>query len=627
MDRRRSGHEGAVALVLASGSASAEPTAEHLQELGIASRVVAEDALAATAEAVAPADVVVVRAGARLAPGALDRLAEAAAAEAVATARAISLGTETGDAALVAARSLRLRPRSTRQTLDCTWINRAALQLAGPLDDGFSDRCSAAGLVHVVADDVLALGVPATDAADPLDAEYSGGPPRPPTRLSRALTWTRRVVDGLEVTIDGRALRSGTSGTEVQALALIHALERTGAVRLRVLVEDGVALDGIRTIANRELEGRRRTAIVHRPYQVAAPDDITRLAHVGERLVLTHLDLLLFHNPTYHANPTSWAVYRQLTRSALAMADAVVAISRTAEEDLLAEDLVDRERLTHVPLGIDHERGPAPTRPDGLLAVADRPFIVQLGTDLRHKNRPFAIALVRELRALGWPGVLVLAGPSAEHGSSRELEAELPGVVIRLDAVTDAERRWLYREAAAVAYPSTSEGFGLVPFEAAAEETPALVAPVSALAELLGPELAALVPWDARASARRALPLLTDPAEARRHVQAVREAGATLTWDATAAALLEVYDRALASPARAAATAAMESLAAEARRAHWEGTYWALRDEIGPTGFALVGSDGALDEEAQRALVALARRPLTRRAVLGALRAARKAAR
>jgi glycosyltransferase involved in cell wall biosynthesis len=606
-------------------AASAGETVEHLRSLGVASRAVTDLAAAAAA---ADGDLVVMRGGARVGGGFVERLSAAVEAGegTVATAAAIAFE---GDPELIATRSLNLRPRTTRLTLDCTLVTRAALDLAGPLDENFGLRCNERGLVHVVADDVLVAGVPRTQGEDPLDGfEYGDLPPRPPTRLARALTWTRRVADGLEVTLDGRALRALQSGTEVQSMALIEALQRTGDVRVRVLLEDRAAppLGDVETVT--DAAGARRTAIVHRPQQVSSPDDLLRLAHFGERLVVTHLDLLLFHNPSYHATEDTFAGYRRMTGAALAAADLVVAISEHVERDLLAEDLVDPTHVRSVHLGTDHERpGPA-SAPAGLDALAGRPFIVQLGSDLRHKNRPFSIELLRELRALGWPGALVLAGPSVEFGSSRAAEdalladPSLAAHVVRLAAVSDAERRWLYREAAAVAFPSTSEGFGLVPFEAAAAGTPPLVAHVSAMAELLPPELSLLVPWDARASAQRVLPALSDD---REHIAgAVQALGQRLSWDRAAHALVELYDETLARPARAASMNAWQALAAEARRGHWEGSYWALRDEVGPTGLALVGKDGSLPEDAQRALAALAGRGATRGPLLRALRTAGK---
>ncbi|MDA0171527.1 glycosyltransferase [Solirubrobacter taibaiensis] len=574
----------------------------------------------------ATGEVLVIRAGARLTAGFVERL-RAAAGEAgtVATVAAIAHGS--GDPDEVAQRSLRMHPRTTRLTLDCTLVTRAALALAGPLDEGFGGRCDALGLAHVVADDVLVRGTEPTSAVNPLDRhEHSDLPLRPATRLERALTWTRRVADGLEVTLDGRMLRTLRSGTEVQLLALARALTRTGAVRLRLLVGEqapDVELDGVELI--RDVVGARRTAIAHRPYQLSGAQDLHLLAHVGERLVVTHLDLLLYRDPLYHASPDTWAGYRRLTGAGLAAADLVVAISDHVAQDLVAEDLVPAGRLRRVYLGTDHEDpGPA-SPPAGLEPLDGRPFLVQLGSDLRHKNRPFAIDLLHELRALGWTGGLVLAGPGVEHGSSRaEEDARSLEHVVRLGSVSDSERRWLYREAAAVLYPSTDEGFGLVPFEAAAAGTLPLTAPVSAMRELLGDEHALLVPWDAATSAQRVLPALGRPDAI---VAAVRARGEQLTWDRTAREYLELYDQTLALPSRAAAVQAFQALAAEAGRGHWEGTYWALRQELGPTGLALVGADGALPQDAQRALAALTSRKFTREALLRALRLAGKVGR
>jgi hypothetical protein len=77
--------------------------------------------------------------------------------------------------------------------------------------------------------------------------------------------------------------------------------------------------------------------------------------------------------------------------------------------------------------------------------------------------------------------------------------------------------------------------------------------------------------------------------------------------------LLGAYEDALRLPARAAVRA---DGALDAR-------YWALRHQIGGTGLSLVGpEDPLLPPNAQRALAALVRRPLTRGLVMAGLRAA-----
>jgi glycosyltransferase involved in cell wall biosynthesis len=351
------------------------------------------------------------------------------------------------------------------------------------------------------------------------------------------------------------------------------------------------------------------------------------LRQVGAQVVITHQDLLGYHNPTYHADAGTWSAYRRLTRASLSAAHIVVAFSAHAAADLRAEGLADGERLRVAHLGVDHRLNalvaePRPPARAGEYAAA--PYLLCLGTDLRHKNRPFALELLRALRERhDWPGRLVLAGPRAAAGSSAIEEAawraahpEHAAAVLDAGMPDEAEKAWLYAHAAAVVYPTSYEGFGLVPFEAAAHGTPCLFAPQAALVELL-PGSARLVPWDAAASADRAIALLSDAGERERLVAAVDAAAKRLTWDAYAAALLEIYEDALLARPETASWAALE---AEQGRREWEHRYWELFHGIGPTGLSLVGPGRLLPEEAQRSLAGLVRRPATRRPVLGLLR-------
>ena len=99
-------------------------------------------------------------------------------------------------------------------------------------------------------------------------------------------------------------------------------------------------------------------------------------------------------------------------------------------------------------------------------------------------------------------------------------------------------------------------------------------------------------------------------------VARIQRAGEQLTWDATAAALLPIYEETLALPAELGWAA----LQVEAERREWEHRYWTLFNGIGPTGLSLVsGKEPLLPEAAQRTLAALARRPATRKALLAAV--------
>jgi glycosyltransferase involved in cell wall biosynthesis len=173
-----------------------------------------------------------------------------------------------------------------------------------------------------------------------------------------------------------------------------------------------------------------------------------------------------------------------------------------------------------------------------------------LGTNYRHKNRPFALRLFASLlEEYAWPGNLVFAGGAKlAGGSSREESHEieqhpaLQGRVINLGAVDEGEKQWLLEKAALLLYPSTVEGFGMVPFEAALAGTPALTSRLSSLGEVLGgDDLIYLESFEPVESAKTAWQLLTQPELAHRQTAAIQLRAGTFTWEKVAEATWEFY--------------------------------------------------------------------------------------
>jgi glycosyltransferase involved in cell wall biosynthesis len=543
----------------------------------------------------APADVAVVNSDCVVTAGWLDGLRAAAASDTrVATASAMAdnatiasvpaEGDPDAVAAAVRTAALRLRPRLPTAIGHCFDVRRAALELVGDLDPAFSpgygeevdfsQRCLLHGLIHVLADDVWVRhrGEGTFDAsAATLREEHERLVERryPWYRamvrrstegaLGDALGAARRSLRPLTVTIDGTALGPQTMGTQVTTLELTRALAERDDVRVRVALAPEPGDHAREVLAELGVEqvpvgaAGERTDVVHRPAQVVAPVNLTWLERLGERIVLTHQDLIAWSNPGYFGSFESWDEHRALTRKSLALADATVFITDYVRGEALAEELVMPDRAVVVPQGVDHGR-PSPARPAG---IPDRDFLLLLGTDFRHKNRVFALRLVQALHAHGWDGAIVLAGPHIEHGSSRAEEdallAEDPSLaarVVRLEEPSQPEVAWLYANAALVLYPTVSEGFGLVPFEAAGAGTACMFAAVSSLAEVLDPSDATLVPWDVDASAERALDLLGDPHERRGLVESIADRGRRYTWAETARRLTGVYRDALRRPAQ-----------------------------------------------------------------------------
>lgn len=656
----------------------------------------------------APADVVILTEPCRVTSGWLERLREAALEDTnTATASALAdTGTELAlcdrgfegrgeardDLARLAdglaARTLALRPRLSRAVGPCVYVRREAIELVGPLDEelnlraaleiDFAQRCLLSGLAHVAADDVVVERLApdgGTQAGEP-GAEIDRLEPRlrerypylsasPALGESRVLAHALQVARGsgqkLWVTLDARALDGAVTGTQVHIVELIRALAATGQLRLRLLVRehriDPQTLALLRRLPETELlaensidEQTPPSSVFHRPQQAFAPEDVELAVRLGERIVLSQLDLIAYRNPGYFADANAWAAYRRASRHGMSAAERVVVFSDHTRRELISDALVEDERIRVVAPGLDHPVPAPPRRPAALGQSAGEPdsadgdlsgFLLCLGTDFRHKNRVFALALLAALRERhGWDGSLVLAGTHIPHGSSRELEQALleerPSLreaVIELGAISEQEKAWLMNRAAAVVYPSVYEGFGLVPFEAALNGVPCLFAAQSSLAESAPQDTATILPWDPGRSAAAAHALLCDPAARERHVQALATVAAGLTWRATAEAMVELYAEAAAAPVRDAATLSRDAVERERRltaehqvvvqrligeREYAQRMYDELNAEVG-SGLSLIGPHGSLPDGLQRALLAISARPALSRILYGAL--------
>jgi glycosyltransferase involved in cell wall biosynthesis len=404
----------------------------------------------------------------------------------------------------------------------------------------------------------------------------------------------------------------------VHLTELIAALSRTGQLRIRALVDDPVMrsrlheLDNVMPVAEPAVLG---ADVIHRPFQVSNAVDLRLFLHSDARIVITSHDLIAYRNPSYFHSQAASAEYRQLTRRALAIADHVVVPSAHALAEMLGEELVDVERASVVSNGVDHALTREPAVAAKPSAAARLPHSAQLilclGTDYRHKNRMFALRVLEELvRRDDFDGCLVFAGPHMKIGSSAADETDflrrLPRLAERtidVGSIPQSEKRWLLDRAGLVIYPTVYEGFGLVPFEAAAHGVPCMWAAGSALQEILPDTEATIVPWNAAYTAEQAIELLRNPQRAERNVAAIRTAGAQATWDRAARRMIRIYEETCDEPRSPAGAVAR------------------MAPSISEDGLRLVGPGGALPDTLERPMLALATHPRIGAPVFGAIRA------
>lgn len=172
----------------------------------------------------------------------------------------------------------------------------------------------------------------------------------------------------------------------------------------------------------------------------------------------------------------------------------ILTVSAFSREQIARVGLCPADKIAVIHNGVDHILRTEPDR--GVidrLGLSRHGYVVALSTTQVHKN----IALL--LRAFADPrlaeGTLVLIGGEGQEAFERAGLAIPPNVHFS-GRVSDGELRALMEDALCLAFPSTTEGFGLPPLEAMLVGCPAIVAPCGALPEICGDAVIYAAPDD-----------------------------------------------------------------------------------------------------------------------------------
>lgn len=381
--------------------------------------------------------------------------------------------------------------------------------------------------------------------------------------------------DRVRVSLDATAIPARPVGAGRYVLDLATALTRRDDVDLALVARRG---DGARWRAVGKVDVVERApsfrAVRLAWEQVALPRVLRDLAadvHHGphytmpERAqvpkVVTVHDLTFFDHPEWHER-TKAPFFRRAIRVAAGKADALVCVSAVTADRLRAR--LDPKVPVHViPHGVDHTRfRPAGDGddPDVLghsrgnsrrisSAISSRPrvrppYVAFLGTLEPRKDVPTLVAAFDRMAARQPELSLAIAGLDG-WGAKQVNEAVARAThrerIHRLGYVADEAVPPLLRGAAAVAYPSLDEGFGLPALEALACGAPLVTTKGTAMAEVTGDAALLIPPGDTDALTQALEALVAGGPDVDRLRRRGPEVAAPYTWDASAAAHAEVY--------------------------------------------------------------------------------------
>lgn len=331
---------------------------------------------------------------------------------------------------------------------------------------------------------------------------------------------------------------------------------RYAALLAQAMAATGTSSDHVTALATNdrtwEAVGRTATATV-------AANDFWRLGR-GATRTLASLDtdvaaftyvapprlpcalLLAVHDPSFVTNP-EWLSPRAravlnaaVPRSARA-ADLVLALSQTAKADLCAALALDPDRVVVVSPPADPVFAP---REGAAERVRERfgleRFVVAVGDLGPRKNLPALAAAMDILDAEGLE--LALVGAAGRDGNDIAARTRARW----LGRVSDEELADLYTAAAATAYPSLYEGFGLPVVEALACGSPVVASARGAIPEVAGE--AAILTEPAPGAIAEGIAAALDPSTADRLRAAGPERAGAYTLEAMGDAAWDAARRA-----------------------------------------------------------------------------------
>ncbi len=279
---------------------------------------------------------------------------------------------------------------------------------------------------------------------------------------------------------------------------------------------------------------------------------LVNLCNLGP--VATGWAVSMIHDAQVHLTPGSYSVaFRHFYRLVQPMMGArhrrILTVSEFSKDALSKAGVVRRDKTSVVHNGVDHAtHAEADESVLAQLQLEAQGYVLALANTQLHKNikvllQAFSDPALAPLR-------LVLFGGATEK-DFEDAGHTVPSGTVFTGEVSDAVLRGLMENALCLAFPSTTEGFGLPPLEAMQLGCPAVVAPCGALPEACGDAVLYVDPHVPDAWCAAILRLAQDRSERAKLSQAGTDRAKLFTWDKAAMRLVGILDAVCSEGARA----------------------------------------------------------------------------
>ncbi len=306
--------------------------------------------------------------------------------------------------------------------------------------------------------------------------------------------------------------------------------------------------------------GAARAASIRLPVRIVGPltgipwEQLTLSARIGDRLLvnlcnigppLVRNAITMIHDAQVHISPASYsrgfrAWYRLIQPAIGRRHRRILTVSNYSKDEISRAGLCLEGRISVVHNGVNHmlreAANPIVTR---TLGLTPRSYILALSSVQAHKNiavllDAFSDPKLSALKLVLFGGTTASDFAQAGHG--------VPPNAVFAGRIGDDALRGLMTDALCIAFPSTTEGFGLPPMEAMLLGCPAVVAPCGALPEVCGDAAIYANPKDANAWVDAFCRLRDDPAfwECRAN-EAIAQAS-KFSWREAALSLVRVLE-------------------------------------------------------------------------------------